>query len=225
MKKDAHRAEKAQFGAKAAHGPRPPTRVPHALPSTVPARGMPLQAAKRLPARPTRDAGRPAHLSRLTGIQNGRHPIHLHRNPHGIRQAVTHAADASRTLLLGPLARCNEGRRDLCHWLRAPRPTHQRQTGGSATATARPSADIHRLLARVLPCDTKWEIDHKTIQMFHELNMPIIGDGNEHRATTGPEGWTLAKDGSRAVWDKGFRYFLGSLPSFENDVLPRLKFT
>ena len=75
------------------------------------------------------------------------------------------------------------------------------------------------------PCDTKWDVDHKTIQMFHELNMPIIGDGNEHRATTGPAGWTLAKDGSCAVWDKGFRYFLGNLPSLESDVLPRLQFT
>ena len=74
-------------------------------------------------------------------------------------------------------------------------------------------------------CDTRWEVAHKTTQMFHELNMLIIGDGNEHRATSGPTGWTLAKDGSCAVWDKGFRFFLGSLSSLEREVLPRLQFT
>ena len=74
-------------------------------------------------------------------------------------------------------------------------------------------------------CDSRWETDYKTIQMFHRLNMLIVGDGNQHRATTRPAGWTLAKDGSCAVWDKGFRFFLESLSSLERDVLPRLLFT
>ena len=60
--------------------------------------------------------------------------------------------------------------------------------------------------------------------MFHRLNMLFVGDGNQHRATTGPPGWTLSKDGSCAVWDRGFLSFLDSLPSLEHDILPRLRF-
>ena len=74
-------------------------------------------------------------------------------------------------------------------------------------------------------CDTRWVNDHKTTEMFHRLNMLIIGNQNQHRAKVGPPGWTLAKSGSCAVWDKGFGQFLSILPSLNNEVLPQLAFT
>ncbi len=58
--------------------------------------------------------------------------------------------------------------------------------------------------------DTAFKIgsDHKTIEMLHALHMRVNYDsygGDKYGS-----GWTLAKDRTCAIWDKGFLAFLGA---------------
>ena len=65
--------------------------------------------------------------------------------------------------------------------------------------------------------DTVFESDRKTIEMLHTLHMRV----NDHYG--GDEygsGWTLDKDRTCAIWDKGFLAFLEA-PSELNDVLTK----
>ena len=66
--------------------------------------------------------------------------------------------------------------------------------------------------------DTAFEYEFKTKQMAHALRMPIndIFDGDEYRS-----GWTLAKDSTCAVWDKGFLALL-ELPNEIDYILAKL---
>ena len=73
-------------------------------------------------------------------------------------------------------------------------------------------------------CETRWEDDRKTIAMFDSLNMLIVGDRYDDRAEGGPPGWTVATNGSCAVWDKGFRCFLDNRARLR-EVLARLRVT
>ena len=71
-------------------------------------------------------------------------------------------------------------------------------------------------------CDTRWDMNHKEEEMLHELRMLIVGDKyRDNAAVIGP-GWTVAKDRSCAVWDRGFVAFLNALDELP-DVMSRLK--
>ena len=56
--------------------------------------------------------------------------------------------------------------------------------------------------------DTRWDMGRKEIEMLHQLRLLIVGDHYERNATAPSPGWTLAKNGSCAVWDRGFLEFL-----------------
>ena len=73
-------------------------------------------------------------------------------------------------------------------------------------------------------CDTRWCLGPKEVEMLHGLKMLIVGDQYYDRAEAGPAGWTVAKDGSCAVWDRGFRRFLNDQHGLEQ-VLGYLKRT
>ena len=66
-------------------------------------------------------------------------------------------------------------------------------------------------------CDTRWDMGRKEIEMLHALRMLIVGDYYRDNAMLIEPGWTVAKDGSCAVWDKGFIAFLNAL-----DELPEV---
>ncbi len=51
---------------------------------------------------------------------------------------------------------------------------------------------------------TRFEIDHKLVQMTHSLGIM----SNNPNPAPAPVGWTIADDGSAAVWDRGFAEFL-----------------
>lgn len=70
-------------------------------------------------------------------------------------------------------------------------------------------------------CDTRWDMNRKETEMLHTLRMLIVGDHYRDRATPTPPGWTVAKDGSCAVWDRGFREFLNDLDRLPG-ILARL---
>ena len=53
--------------------------------------------------------------------------------------------------------------------------------------------------------DTAWKFERKTIEMFHKLRMIVSQD---YRGDLWGSGWTLDKDRTCAVWDKGFLAFL-----------------
>ena len=54
--------------------------------------------------------------------------------------------------------------------------------------------------------DTYFELDRKTIELFHRLRVHI---GEQHRGTR-LGNWILSQDGTSAVWDKGFQAFLNA---------------
>ena len=66
--------------------------------------------------------------------------------------------------------------------------------------------------------DTAFELDSKTTEMIHTLNMRVNNhyDGDEYGS-----GWTLAKDRNCAIWDKGFLAFLKA-PGELDSVLTEL---
>ena len=68
--------------------------------------------------------------------------------------------------------------------------------------------------------DAEFEIDHKMIEMFHALKIHIAHRRDGTRMGTG---WTVSKDGTSAVWDKGFQAFLNA-PAELQEVLKQLKF-
>ena len=70
--------------------------------------------------------------------------------------------------------------------------------------------------------DTRWDMGRKEIEMLHQLRLLIVGDYYERNATAPSLGWTLAKDGSGAVWDQGFLAFLFEAEKHEQ-VVSRLK--
>ena len=71
-------------------------------------------------------------------------------------------------------------------------------------------------------CDTHWDMNQKEIEMLHALRMFIIGDYYRDNVVSIGPGWTVAKDGSCAVWDRGFFAFLDALDQLLN-VLKLLK--
>ena len=71
-------------------------------------------------------------------------------------------------------------------------------------------------------CDTRSEMNQKEIEMLHALRMFIIGDYYRDNVVSMGPGWTVAKNGSCAVWDGGFFAFLDALDQLP-DVLKLLK--
>ena len=66
--------------------------------------------------------------------------------------------------------------------------------------------------------DTAFELDHKTTKMFDKLRMYV----DEHnRGDKCGSGWTLARDRTCAIWDKGFLAFLRA-PDELKKVLRRI---
>jgi hypothetical protein len=68
--------------------------------------------------------------------------------------------------------------------------------------------------------DHRFEIDRKGIEMFHALKIHI---GDRYGGTKVGTAWTVSKDGTAAVWDKGFQAFLNS-PADLQQVLEQLQF-
>ena len=69
--------------------------------------------------------------------------------------------------------------------------------------------------------DTAFELERKTIDMFHELRIHVEAP---YGGTKYGKGWTLAKDSKYrncAIWDKGFLAFLKS-PDELDDILTKL---
>ena len=66
--------------------------------------------------------------------------------------------------------------------------------------------------------DTFSKLEHKTIEMFHALRMHVSAS---YRGVKYGTGWTLAKDRTCAIWDKGFLAFL-RLPDELDHVLAEL---
>ena len=66
---------------------------------------------------------------------------------------------------------------------------------------------------------TAFEFDRKTIEMLHTLRMLV--NCHHYGGDECGSGWTLAKDRTCAIWDKGFSAFLKA-PSELNDVLTKL---
>lgn len=71
-------------------------------------------------------------------------------------------------------------------------------------------------------CETRWDVGPKEIEMIHALRMLIVGDSYRDNAKRIEPGWTIAKDGSCAVWDRGFLEFLDSLDGLPG-ILNQLK--
>ena len=61
--------------------------------------------------------------------------------------------------------------------------------------------------------DTAFELERKTTEMFHKLRMHVSEDigGDKYG-----HGWTLAKDRTCAIWDKGFLALLRAPDELEN---------
>ena len=70
--------------------------------------------------------------------------------------------------------------------------------------------------------ETRWDMGRKEIEMLHRLRLLIVGDYYEKNATAPSPGWTSAKDGSCAVWDRGFLAFLNAEEEHEQ-VVSRLR--
>jgi hypothetical protein len=68
--------------------------------------------------------------------------------------------------------------------------------------------------------DTSFEVEPKTIELFHRLQVHI---SERMRGTRIGAGWTLADDRTSAIWDKGFQAFL-SAPGEMRDVLTQLHY-
>ena len=66
---------------------------------------------------------------------------------------------------------------------------------------------------------TAFELERKTIEMFHALRMRV--DYDHYGGDKYGNGWTLAKDRNCAIWDKGFLAFLNS-PGELRNVLSKL---
>ena len=69
--------------------------------------------------------------------------------------------------------------------------------------------------------DTKWDMGSKEIEMLHKLRLQIVGDYYNRNVVAPSPGWTVAKDGSCAVWDLGFLAFLNAVEKHE-DVVSKL---
>ena len=69
--------------------------------------------------------------------------------------------------------------------------------------------------------ETRWDMGRKEIEVLHQLRLLIVGDYYEKNAATPSLGWTAAKDGSGAVWDRGFLAFLNAEEEHE-EVVSRL---
>ena len=63
--------------------------------------------------------------------------------------------------------------------------------------------------------DTEGELDHKTTEMFHKLCMHI---NENYEGEKYGSSWTLDKDRTCAIWDKGFLSFLRAPEEFENVI-------
>ena len=70
---------------------------------------------------------------------------------------------------------------------------------------------------------TMWNIDTKHIEMLHSLKMLILDTHSGVAANRDPSGWTIADNGSCAVWDRGFLQFLNTLDDLST-VMDRLNF-
>lgn len=70
---------------------------------------------------------------------------------------------------------------------------------------------------------TMWNIDTKHIEMLHSLKMLILDTYSGVAASQDLPGWTIAENGSCAVWDRGFLQLLNTLDELPT-VLDRLKF-
>jgi hypothetical protein len=68
--------------------------------------------------------------------------------------------------------------------------------------------------------DTYFEVERKTIELFHRLQVHI---SERMRGTRIGIGWTLADDRTSAIWDKGFQAFLNA-PGEMRDVLTQLRY-
>jgi hypothetical protein len=68
--------------------------------------------------------------------------------------------------------------------------------------------------------DTYFEMESKTIELFHRLHVHI---SERMRGTRLGTGWTLADDRTSAIWDRGFQAFL-SAPGEMRDVLTELHY-
>jgi hypothetical protein len=68
--------------------------------------------------------------------------------------------------------------------------------------------------------DTYFEVERKTIELFHRLQMHI---SERMRGTRLGVGWTLADDRTSAIWDRGFQAFLNA-PAEMRDVLTELRY-
>lgn len=66
--------------------------------------------------------------------------------------------------------------------------------------------------------DTCFEVERKTIELFHRLQVHI---SERMRGTRFGMGWTLADDRTSAIWDRGFQAFLNA-PGEMRDVLAQL---
>lgn len=71
-------------------------------------------------------------------------------------------------------------------------------------------------------CETRWDMGSKEIEMLHRLQMLIVGDNYRDNAIRIEPGWTIANDGSCAVWDRGFLEFLDSLEELP-DIMSQLQ--
>jgi hypothetical protein len=67
--------------------------------------------------------------------------------------------------------------------------------------------------------DTNFQLDRKHIEMMHKLRMRV--GGGHYPGDLYGNGWTLAKDRSCAVWDKGFLSFLKA-PNELDHILSQL---
>jgi hypothetical protein len=65
--------------------------------------------------------------------------------------------------------------------------------------------------------DTDFKAHRKNIEMLHTLRM-LVGSSYYPGARYGT-GWTLAKDHSCAVWDKGFLSFLNAPGELDHILL------
>ena len=68
--------------------------------------------------------------------------------------------------------------------------------------------------------DTYFEVEGKTIELFHRLQVHI---SERMRGTRFGTGWTLADDRTSAIWDRGFQAFLNA-PGEMRDVLTQLHY-
>jgi hypothetical protein len=68
--------------------------------------------------------------------------------------------------------------------------------------------------------DTYFEVERKTIEMFHRLQVHI---SERMRGKRVGAGWTVSDDRTSAIWEKGFQAFL-NVPSEMKDVLTELRY-